>query len=107
MSQNVGSNFLPVSDTGWMTKGKCTSYEPALFHPSAGGRNVYEPAKRVCNSGCPVIRECLAFALDNMTDEGDDPATRGIGRYGVWGGTDPSQRQTIAYKQRRYLKVAA
>jgi WhiB family transcriptional regulator, redox-sensing transcriptional regulator len=101
----VSLNVLHVSSE-WMRKGKCRDFEPDIFHPSAGGRNTYEPAKRICGS-CPVVNECLAFALANMSDEGDDPATRAIGRFGVWGGTDPAQRQTIAYKQRRYLKVPA
>lgn len=39
-------------------------------------------AKRICSS-CPVEEECLLFALSNGE------------RYGVWGGTTPSEREDM------------
>lgn len=47
----------------------------------------YMPALRVCQ-GCPVQAECLEFALAN--DE----------RYGIWGGTLPSERAKMKGRKR-------
>jgi WhiB family redox-sensing transcriptional regulator len=78
-----------------MTKGLCRWENPALFHPESGGRYASNPAKRVC-AECPVKQSCLEFALNHMTDEGDDPATRGVGKWGVWGGTSEKERKELS-----------
>lgn len=46
-------------------------------------RRAYGRAKRVCRD-CPVIADCLAYALDTR-----QPA-------GVWGGLDPDERRVAA-----------
>lgn len=89
----VTPNVLPVSETGWMTTGACREADPELFHPEYTG--IMLNAKKVCNR-CPVIQECLAYALARMDDEGDDPATRAIGQHGVWGGTTPAERWRLS-----------
>lgn len=60
----------------WRSAAACRFTEPDLFFPiSASGRALGQvaQAKAVC-AGCPVRRECLAFAL--RTRE----------RHGIWGG---------------------
>lgn len=39
-------------------------------------------AKIICET-CPVIKQCLAYALDNHEEEG------------VWGGTTPEERKAL------------
>lgn len=48
-----------------------------LFFPEKGGTTA--PAKRICGL-CPVVAECLQFALDH--DE----------RFGIWGGKSERRR---------------
>lgn len=70
----------------WMNDGLCAQTDPELFHPDAGGSG--KPAVRICQS-CPVINECLAYALEH--DE----------REGIWGGTTGNQRRKIRQQQRK------
>ena len=53
-----------------------------------------EEAKAVCtgkfdNRVCPLLEQCLEFALENNE------------RFGIWGGTTPAEREKIR-KSRRY-----
>lgn len=53
-----------------------------------------EEAKKICNGTddgrpCPLLAQCLEFALVNNE------------RYGIWGGTDPKQRENIRKERRR------
>lgn len=73
-----------------MARGKCREKDPRIFHPESGGRNIYRPAIRAC-AGCPVERECLAFALDHMNDDAIT-GLHGVGMFGVWGATSPQER---------------
>ena len=75
-----------------MARGACVGVDPDLFHPPYTSTMIL--AKKVCEQ-CPVVAECLRYALANMDDEGDDPATRAIGQYGVWGNTTPAERWRI------------
>lgn len=43
-------------------------------------------AKRIC-AGCPVQQECLNWALHHE-------------RYGIWGGTNPREREILRIKKR-------
>jgi WhiB family transcriptional regulator, redox-sensing transcriptional regulator len=61
--------FFPVSDSG-----------PALLQVTA--------AKRICTA-CPVLTDCLAWAL-----LAGEPA-------GIWGGTTPRERQVLRAQARR------
>ena len=60
-----------------------------LFFPEHGYSAEY--AKEICGV-CPVVRECLDFA---MASEGDSY------RHGVWGGLTPSERQRLRAAARR------
>ena len=69
----------------WRSAAACRSADPELFFPvSDSGKSLEQvaEAKAVC-AGCPVRRECLAFAL--RTEQ----------VHGIWGGTTADER-TIA-----------
>ena len=70
----------------WADRAACRESEnPDAFFPGADqdGRTVY--AKRVC-SGCPVVAECLAWALENGMS------------VGVWGGLTEQERRAMKRK---------
>lgn len=69
----------------------CTD-APDLWFPRSITRAAHLPAKTLCRS-CPVITECLEVALDNSEE------------YGVWGGTDPTDRRRLL--RRRAAGTAA
>lgn len=87
-----------------MERGACTTEDPELFHPDIG--SYMQSAKKVCNR-CPVIAECLAYALARMDDEDDDPSARAIGAHGVWGGTTPKERWRLLGRRPARHGVAA
>lgn len=66
--------------TPWMNDGKCKELPPSTFFPSDGVG--VEVAKRICAT-CPVVTQCLNYALDNRID------------HGVWGGTSERQRRRM------------
>lgn len=76
--------YVPVIPA-FMSEGLCAQTDPEAFFPEKGksGRD----AKAVCQL-CPVRVECLVYALDH--DE----------RYGVWGGTNPRQRDAMRGRRR-------
>lgn len=61
-----------------MEQGVCQEVDPELWFPDKGQSSSY--AKKVCRS-CPVIEECLDYAL------------AGGERFGVWGGTSERERR--------------
>lgn len=63
----------------WMGEAVCASADPEQWFPEKGVS--YFKAKRICGT-CPVIDECLQFALDNKLE-------------GIWGGTSTSERKRI------------
>lgn len=69
-----------TADTKWMAEGNCAAKPPSLFFPSDGVG--VERAKRVCED-CPVLTQCLEYAIENRID------------HGVWGGTSERQRRRI------------
>lgn len=78
----------PVADLwDWQLRGACRGEDSALFFHPEGERGSSrdardDKAKVVCRS-CPVVRECLQYAL--MTRE----------PYGVWGGLSESERAEV------------
>ncbi len=70
----------------WAAQGACVTNDPdALF---VRGKTQHD-AKAVCRE-CPVIRQCLADALDNRIE------------FGVWGGLTERERRALL---RRYPRV--
>jgi WhiB family transcriptional regulator, redox-sensing transcriptional regulator len=64
----------------WMESALCAQVDPELFYPEKGGGT--HAAKAVCAS-CPVVAECLEYALRS-----DDA-------FGVYGGLSPRQRRRL------------
>ena len=80
----------------WRSAAACRSADPELFFPvSDSGRSLEQvaEAKAVCG-GCPVRRECLAFAL--RTEQ----------VHGIWGGTTADER-TIARRSQSHERRPA
>ena len=63
----------------WRAKALCKGADPRLFYPPG---NTSLIVKAVCG-GCPVRHQCLSDAV-----RGDE--------YGIWGGTDRTQRQRLS-----------
>jgi WhiB family transcriptional regulator, redox-sensing transcriptional regulator len=64
----------------WMRQAECLDADPEAFFPEAGGNGL--DAKKIC-ARCPVIDECLEYAVRHTIDEG------------IWGGTSAVQRQRM------------
>ena len=71
--------------TEWMERGNCRNFPPATFFPSDGAG--VERARAICTN-CPVISECLEYALAEHID------------HGVWGGCSERERRRIAKRRR-------
>lgn len=83
----VGS--APITDhESWVKEGRCREIGPLdeVFFPDAYKRG--KEAKSICAT-CPVVAQCLAFALRN--DE----------RHGIWGGTTSQEREMIRRNTRQ------
>jgi WhiB family redox-sensing transcriptional regulator len=75
----------PIRQERWRTLAACRSADSDLFFPiSSSGPSLAQvaQAKAIC-AGCPVRRECLAFAL----------RTHQV--HGVWGGLSEQERHPL------------
>jgi WhiB family redox-sensing transcriptional regulator len=72
-------DFL-VTPPQWSEGAVCAQTDPEVFYPDKGGSTT--AAKRICR-GCPVMAECLQYAVDNRET------------FGVWGGLSPRERQAL------------
>lgn len=71
----------------WRARGLCLTEDPDLFFPIGGVGSgpaaiQTDDAKAVCRR-CPVIRQCLAWAVDAGPVEG------------IWGGTTEAERRAL------------
>jgi WhiB family transcriptional regulator, redox-sensing transcriptional regulator len=73
-----------LAEPKWQQRAACRDTSTEAFFPVRG--EYPNEAKVVC-SGCPVRKECLAFALADRSLQG------------VWGGT--SERQRRAFRRER------
>lgn len=77
--------------TDWRFSGACRTEDPDLFFP-AGNSGPYllqiEEAKAVCRR-CPVMEQCLRWALDTGQDAG------------VWGGLSEDERRSMRRRAAR------
>ncbi len=87
-SASLGSD--PESVTAWMAEGTCRLYPPNKFFPSDGAG--VERARKICAT-CPVVSECLDYALTHRIE------------HGVWGGCSERERRRIL--KRRRLELVA
>ena len=67
-----------LQDQNWRAHALCAGDDPDLWF--AAGAIEHKLAKRVCR-GCPVQRECLAYAMDAPID------------HGIWGGLTERERR--------------
>lgn len=78
----------------WRYEAACLTQDPELFFPigdSGPALDQIQQAKVVCNT-CPVLQECLTWALETGQD------------FGVWGGMSEAERLAL---RRRRSRVAA
>lgn len=57
--------------------------DPDIFYAHPTEQRRLEQARNYCRR-CPILRDCLAWALTNAED------------HGVWAGTTPEQRHALA-----------
>ncbi len=72
-----------------MERAQCRGHDPELFFPEPGPHMApaMAAAKAIC-AMCPVVGECLSYALAE------------VGIVGVWGGTSVRERVKIRRAQR-------
>ena len=82
----------------WQNRAACLSEDPDLFFPIGSTGDAVPQiaaAKPIC-AACPVLAQCLDFALEARQD------------YGVWGGLTEDERRSLRRsRQRRARKLAA
>lgn len=69
----------------WRQNAACLDEDPELFFPDGTTGAAFDQiqrAKAVCRR-CPVVRECLQWALDHNQEAG------------VWGGLNEEERRNI------------
>jgi len=71
----------------WVEQAACVVADPEWFFPGQG--QVPDRALNICK-GCPVINQCLEYALAPTRRE-----------YGIWGGTSVKERELIRQQRRR------
>jgi WhiB family redox-sensing transcriptional regulator len=84
-----------MNEQNWRDHAACRWEDPELFFPvGTSGPALLQiaEAKRVC-ARCPVIEQCLAWALDSGQDDG------------IWGGMSEDERR--AHLRRRATPVAS
>lgn len=73
--------------TDWRAHAACSGYPNTLFFPSSEGADdaTIEKAKAIC-AVCPVVEDCLQYALETNQ------------RSGIWGGTSEKERKSLRRK---------
>lgn len=78
-------------DMKWVDSAKCRGMDPNDFHPIKSDPYLIpkvKAAKAFCQ-GCPVIHDCLLYAVSTMEE------------VGVWGGKSAKERRAF---RRMYVK---
>lgn len=81
----------------WRSRSACLGEDPELFFPVGTTGPALEQtqrAKAVCRS-CPVIDECLEWALQTHQDAG------------IWGGLDEDERRALRRQRQRRRRLAS
>lgn len=85
------------STPNWRHRAACREEDPELFFP-VGQRGPallqIAQAKAICH-GCPVVAECLRWALDTRQDAG------------VWGGMSEAERRALKRAAAREARAAS
>jgi WhiB family redox-sensing transcriptional regulator len=71
---------MASEELAWQMDAPCAQTDPEIFFPE--DKQDVRLAKTICKT-CPVISQCLAFALENSET------------FGVWGGTTARERQIL------------
>lgn len=71
--------YAPVREQ-WMDDAACTEIGPEFWFPELGESSGV--ARTICGR-CPVVNQCLEFALGNDI------------RHGIWGNTSPVERAAL------------
>ena len=64
----------------WIEQGLCAQTDPELFFPEHGTKTAN--ARRICRR-CPVVNQCLEYALADLSI------------VGIWGGTSEKERRLM------------
>jgi WhiB family transcriptional regulator, redox-sensing transcriptional regulator len=75
----------------WRDCAACRDEDPELFFPigtTGSALRQIEQAKAVCRR-CPVVQQCLAWALTSGQDAG------------IWGGLTPEERRELRRREAR------
>ena len=91
MNEEITPLIDEDSVTGWMALGNCRAHPPTMFFPSDGVG--VDRARKICAT-CPVVSQCLDYALDHHID------------HGVWGGCSERERRRIAKRRRLSVQSA-
>ena len=78
--RSIGLGAIAFHVPEWFADAVCSSADPDAWFPELGGDP--RPAQRICRT-CPVIDECLDYALKNNF------------RHGVYGGLTGRQRRKL------------
>lgn len=81
-TRSVGLDLSELVDEPWMGEAVCAQTDPEEFFPEHGGST--KVAKSICR-GCPVITECLEYAMAHNE------------RHGVWGGMSERERRQLQW----------
>jgi WhiB family redox-sensing transcriptional regulator len=76
----------------WQSWASCSETDPEAFFPEKGRPDTAREAKRVCD-GCPVVQECLDFAVKRDL------------RFGIWGGMTERERRSLHRAARREART--
>ncbi|MFJ4329120.1 WhiB family transcriptional regulator [Streptomyces tricolor] len=82
----------------WRHRASCRDEDPELFFPigtTGPALLQIEEAKAVCRKRCPVIEQCLTWALESGQDDG------------VWGGLSEDERRALKLRAARNRARAA
>ena len=88
-----------MGNSDWRAQAACRGKDPELFFPvgnTGAALKQIEEAKAVCRT-CPVIDQCLKWALDTNQDSG------------IWGGLTEDERRALkrrAMRARRSSSMA-
>jgi len=76
---------MAATRSGWRQRAACRGLNTELFFPvgaSGGALDQIELAQAVC-ARCPVVKDCLSWALDTGQTNG------------IWGGKTEEQRRAL------------
>lgn len=85
-----------MDEMAWLNRAACVWEDPELFFPVGGSGPALQDehdAKEICHR-CPVMSECLEWALDTKQTTG------------VWGGTSETERAALLKARRRNRQKA-